>query len=180
MRTGVGELYSDITDEMLVAAARDEEHLQLSRELNLRSVMIVPLLARGRTLGTITLIRTAPVADFTAADLVAAEDLGRRAGLAIDNARLYEETANVATELQRAVLPDRLGEPDGWDCAAYYRPDGQAEVGGDFYDAVELSDGRVAMFIGDVMGHGIQAAAAMAQMRASVRAFVTVDPDPPR
>ncbi len=53
------------------------------------------------------------------------------------------------------MLPDELGELNGWDSAVYYRPDGQADVGGDFYDAVELSDGRIALFIGDVMGHGI-------------------------
>ncbi len=64
VRTGVGELVTDITDEMLVASARDEEHLQLSRELKLRSVMIVPLLARGRTLGTITLIRSVAVGEL--------------------------------------------------------------------------------------------------------------------
>jgi GAF domain-containing protein len=178
VRTGVGELTSDITDEMLVAAARDEQHLQLSRELNLRSVMIVPLLARGRTLGTITLIRSAPSPNFVVADLAAAEDLGRRAGIAIDNARLYHDAANVAAELQRAVLPDELGELEGWQSAVYYRPDGHADVGGDFYDAVELPDGRLAVFVGDVMGHGIKAAASMAQVRAAIRAFVTVDPDP--
>jgi serine phosphatase RsbU (regulator of sigma subunit) len=174
----VGELTRDITDEMVAASARDEEHLKLSRELNLRSAMVVPLLARGRALGTITLIRSAPSSNFDAEDLAAAEDLGRRAGMAIENARLYNDAANVATELMRAVLPDRLGGLDGWLTSVCYRPDGEAEVGGDFYDAVTLPDGRLAMFIGDVMGHGIQAAAAMAQVRAAIRAFVTVDPGP--
>jgi serine phosphatase RsbU (regulator of sigma subunit) len=98
--------------------------------------------------------------------------------MAIDNARLYNDAANVATELMRAVLPDQLGGLDGWLTSVCYRPDGDAEVGGDFYDAVTLPDGRLAMFIGDVMGHGIHAAAAMAQVRAAIRAFVTVDPDP--
>jgi GAF domain-containing protein len=178
IRTGIGELYRDITDDMLTAGARDEEHLRLTRELDPRSVIIVPLSARSHTLGTMTLIRTGRGRNFDHADLLVAEDLGRRAGVAIDNARLYQETANVAMQLQRAVLPDRLAGPPLWDSAAYYHPDGRADVGGDFYDCVDLPDGRVALFIGDVMGHGIPAAAAMAQMRASIRAFLTVGPEP--
>lgn len=178
VRTGVSELYAQVTDEMLVATARDEQHLRLSRELQLHSVVIVALIARGRTLGTITLIRAEKQQQFTDADVSLAEDLGSRAGVAIDNARLYDQTANVALQLQSAVLPDHLDELPGWETASHYSPDGQAQVGGDFFDAVRLPDGRLALFIGDVMGHGIQAAATMAQMRAAVRAFLTVDPDP--
>lgn len=178
VRTGVSELYAEITDDMLVAAARDEEHLRLSRELQLRSVIIAPLMARGRALGAITLIRTEAQQPFTEADLELAQDLGSRAGVAIDNARLYDETANVALELQRAILPDHLDELEGWETASHYHPDGNAQVGGDFFDAVRLPDGRLAVFIGDVMGHGIQAAATMAQVRAAVRAFLTDNPDP--
>ena len=177
-RTGVGELTCDITEEMLRAGARDPQHVRLLRELEVRSVIIVPLLGLAGPTGTITLIRSHPSPNFTPADLVLAEDLGRRAGVAIDNARLYDDVVNVATELRRAVLPDRLGQLAGWQIGACYRPAGRAEVGGDFYDAVPLPDGRLAIFIGDVMGHGIQAAAAMAQMRAAVRALLTIDPEP--
>jgi GAF domain-containing protein len=178
LRTGVGELVRDITDEMLQAGAQDPEHLQLLRELDLRSAMTVPLQGMTGSTGTITLIRSHPSPSYTPADLIVAEDLGRRAGVAIDNARLYDDVANVAAELQRAVLPDRLAQLPGWEVGACYRPDGRAEVGGDFYDAVALRDGRLAFFLGDVMGHGIQAAAAMAQMRSAVRALLTVDPEP--
>jgi GAF domain-containing protein len=178
VRSGIGELTSDITDEMLIAVARDEEHLRLCRELNMRSVIIVPLLARGATLGTMTLIRAEPSPKFNGSDLSVAEDLGRRAGVAIDNARLFDETANVAMQLQQALLPGHLGELAGWQTCAHYSPDGHADVGGDFFDAVVLPDGRLALFIGDVMGHGIAAAATMAQIRAAIRAFLTVDPDP--
>lgn len=178
VRTGVSELYTEITDDMLVAAARDEEQLRLSRGLQLRSVIIVPLMARGRALGAVTLIRTETQQPFTQADLELAQDLGARAGVPIDNARLYDETANVALELQRAVLPDHLDHLEGGETASHYRPDGDAQVGGDFFDAVGLPDGHLAAFIGDVMGHGIQAAATMAQMRAAVRAFLTDNHDP--
>ncbi|MCW2594939.1 MAG: hypothetical protein JWP39_827 [Jatrophihabitans sp.] len=177
IRTGRSELYSEISDEMLVAGAHDEEHLRLSRELNLRSALVVPLSARGRTLGAITLVRAESMVRYTEADLAVAEDLGRRAGVAIDNAILHGQAQDVALQLQRAVLPERLEIP-GWDIASHYAPGGSAEVGGDFYDAVDLSDGRLALFIGDVMGHGLAAAAAMAHMRAAVRAFLSSEPDP--
>jgi serine phosphatase RsbU (regulator of sigma subunit) len=178
VRTGVSELYETISDEMIVAGARDEEHLQLARDLQLRSALVVPLTVRGRTLGAITLIRAETEQLYGPSDLAVAEDLGRRAAAAIDNAQLHSQTRDVALQLQRAVLPENLDIVPGWQVAAHYEPGGHAEVGGDFYDAVALPDGRLAVFIGDVMGHGVSAAAAMAQLRASVRAFISVDSAP--
>lgn len=178
VRTGVSELYPEISDETLVAGARDEEHLRLSRELNLRSAMVVPLTVRGRVLGAITMIRSETRRRYGPADLLVAEDLGRRAAAAIDNAQLHSQTRDVALQLQRAVLPDELNNVPGWQVAVHYEPGGDAEVGGDFYDAIALPDGRLAVFIGDVMGHGVAAAAAMAHVRASVRAFLSVDAEP--
>jgi GAF domain-containing protein len=178
VRTGVSELIAEITDEMLVAAAQDSEHLRLARELNLRSALVVPLKARGRTLGTITFIRAETDQRYTPADLAVAEDLGRRAGVAIDNALLFSQTRDVALQLQHAVLPDRLDDIPGWQIATYYSPGGHAEVGGDFYDAIPIENGALAVIIGDVMGHGVAAAAAMAHIRAAVRAYLCVDPDP--
>jgi len=178
VRTGVSELYPEITDDMLVAGAVDAQHLQLTRDLNLRSALIVPLQARGRTLGAITLVRAETPQHYGPADLAVAEDLARRAGIAIDNAELHSQTREVALQLQRAVLPARLDDIAGWDVATHYRPAARNEVGGDFYDAVALPGGQLVAFIGDVMGHGVAAAAAMAQMRAAVRAYVATDPDP--
>jgi GAF domain-containing protein len=178
VRTGRSELYESITDEMLVAAARDEEHLRLCRELDLRSAIVVPLNVHDRTFGAITLIRAERDRRYGPADLAMAEDLGRRAATAIENAQLHSATSDVARELQRAVLPADLDTIPGWRVAAYSQPGDASGVGGDFYDAVPLPDGRLAVFIGDVMGHGVQAAAAMASLRASVRAFMSVDPAP--
>ena len=178
VRTGRSELFEEITDDMLVAGAVDEEHLRIARQLNLRSAVVVPIHGRDRPLGAITLIHADSGRRYTAADLSVAEDLGRRAGAAIENARLHSQTRDVALQLQRAVLPDALDPVPGCETATYYEPGGHAGVGGDFYDAVALPDGRVALFIGDVMGHGVAAAAAMAHVRASIRAFLTVDPDP--
>jgi GAF domain-containing protein len=179
-RTGRSQLVVEITDEMLAAAARDAEHLRRARELRLRSAVVVPLVGADRTLGAITLIRSENERPYGPDDLAVAEELGRRAGTAVENALLHGQVRDTAVRLQRAVLPERLAEVPGWRLAAHYEPGGAAEVGGDFYDAVALPDGRLAVCIGDVMGHGVPAAAAMAQVRASVRALLTVDPAPER
>jgi GAF domain-containing protein len=177
-RTGQSEFYPEITDEMLVAGAHDDEHLRLSRELNLRGALVVPLPGRDTTLGVLTLVRTDNSPRYARSDLVLAEEVGRRAGVAIENARLYGQTQDVALQLQRAVLPEGIDTIARWEVAAHYAPGGRVGVGGDFYDAVPLPDGSLALAIGDVMGHGVAAAAAMAQIRAATRAFLSLDPDP--
>jgi PAS domain S-box-containing protein len=178
LHTGRSELIPDIPDELLVAAARDEEHLRLTRELNLRSAITVPLKAHGRVLGVITWVAGDASRRFDETDLAFAEDLARRAAVAIDNSQLHSETREAAARLQRAVLPEALTPIPGWDLAALYLPAGRTEVGGDFYDVIALVDGRLVMFVGDVMGRGVAAAAAMAQMRSAVRAYLAIDPAP--
>ena len=178
MRTGKSEWIPEITDEILVAAAVDQEQLQLARDLHLRSAVTVPLIARDRVLGVITWVSAESERLFTEEDLSLAEDLAKRAAIAIDNAELHSETLAAAVHLQHAVLPDAMPDVPGWVVASHYSPSGRTEVGGDFYDAVPLTDGRLALFVGDVMGRGVAAAAAMAQMRAAVRAFTAVDPTP--
>jgi GAF domain-containing protein len=177
-RTGRSEFYPEVTDEMLAAGARDEEHLRLSRELNLRGGMVVPVPGRDATLGVLTLVRTNGSAPYASSDLVLAEEVGRRAGVAIENARLYGQSQDVALQLQRAVLPEAVDVIPYWEVGAHYEPGGRVGVGGDFYDAVSLPNGSLAIAIGDVMGHGVRAAAAMAQIRAATRAFLSLDPDP--
>lgn len=178
IRTGVSELIPEITDEMLVAAAQDEEHLGAVRELRLRSALTVPLTVRGNNLGVISWVRGDDGRRFTASDLSFGEDLARRAAVAIDNSHLHSEVREVAIRLQRAVLPAELPPTPGWDAAVCYLPAGRTEVGGDFYDVVPLGDGRVVVFVGDVMGRGVPAAAAMAQMRSAIRTLIAVDPHP--
>lgn len=178
IRTGRSELIAEITDEMLVAGARDDEHLRIARELALYSAVTVPLIARGRTLGVITWVSAESKRRYTQADLEFAEDIARRAAVSIDNSELHSETLAVAVRLQHAVLPAALPVIDACDVAARYLPSGRTEVGGDFYDVIVLADGRVALFVGDVMGRGVEAAASMAQMRASVRAYIAADPLP--
>jgi serine phosphatase RsbU (regulator of sigma subunit) len=178
MRTGRSELIHEITDEMLQASVQDEEQLQIALDLQLRSALTVPLVARGRVLGVISWVSAESDRLYTEDDLALAEDLAKRAAVAIDNAELHSETLAAAVQLQHAVLPDAMPEVPGWEVASYYSPSGRTDVGGDFYDAVPLGDGRIALFVGDVMGRGVSAAAAMAQMRSAVRAYVAVDPAP--
>ncbi len=180
MRTGRSELIAEVTDEMLVVAAVDEEHLRIARELQLRSGLIVPLVARGKVRGVITWVAAESDRRYTEDDVGFAEDLARRAAVAIDNAELYSHTLAAAVRLQEAVLPERMPDVPGFEIASYYDPSGRTDVGGDFYDVIPLVDGRLAVFVGDVMGRGVEAAAAMAQMRAAVRAYTAIDPQPSR
>ncbi len=177
-RTGQPLLLPRITDAMLEEIAQDAEHLAVARELHVRSAMLVPLLVRGRAMGVITWVSTDESRCYDEDDLRFAEHLARRSASALDNAELYSQTLAVAEQLQRAVLPESVTGTDDWEVHCHYQPSGRTEVGGDFYDAFALEDGRVVAFVGDVMGRGVAAAAAMAGMRASVRAFASVDPTP--
>ncbi|HEY9879290.1 MAG TPA: ATP-binding protein [Leptolyngbyaceae cyanobacterium] len=103
LRTGQAECYPVVSDEQLVAAARDAEHLRVLREVGLRSVMLVPLSARGRTLGVITFIAAESGRLYNSDDLSLAEELARRAAIALDNARLYQEAQAARQAAERAV-----------------------------------------------------------------------------
>jgi PAS domain S-box-containing protein len=100
MRTGKAKIYTDIPDSMLIALAQDAEHFKILQELGLASAMVVPLVARGRTLGAITFASENPAHRYTDSDLHFAEELARRAALGIDNARLYSDAQNALTEVQ--------------------------------------------------------------------------------
>jgi GAF domain-containing protein len=178
IRSGTSLLVPEVTDEMLVASAEDEEHLQIARDLKLCSALTVPLSARGRVLGVMTWAAAESERRFGPADLAFAEDLARRAAVAIDNAELHSQTLVAAVQLQQAVLPEAMPALPDWEIASHYSPSGRTEVGGDFYDAIPIGGGRLAVFVGDVMGRGVHAAAAMAQMRSAVRAYAAVDPSP--
>jgi PAS domain S-box-containing protein len=174
IRTGRSELYAEIPDETLVELARDEDHLRLLRELGLRSGMIVPLNAHGRTLGALTLALAESDRTYGEDDLEFAEDLARRAASAVENSMMYRDEHEAAVTLQRALLPRKLPQPPGIRLAARYLPAGVGlEVGGDWYDVIERADGRIVLVIGDVAGRGIRAASIMGQLRTAVRAFAT-------
>ena len=165
LRTGAPEHVEDITGEQLAAVARDEQHLELLRAIGFRSVLIVPLGPDEQPIGTLTLVLAEQDRRFAAADVALARELARRATTAIENARLYSERTAIAHTLQAGLLPGRLDPPPGYDVAVLFRPAGAAnEVGGDFYDLVQL-DGHWLAFVGDVAGKGAVAAAVTARAR---------------
>ncbi|WP_142058942.1 SpoIIE family protein phosphatase [Pseudonocardia kunmingensis] len=140
--------------------------------LRLRSVMVVPVRARGRVLGALTLMTQHPYGRrYGQRDLHLATDIAGRAGLAIDNARLYETEHAAAATLQRSLLPV-VSDVDGVQVATRYRVgvDGN-QVGGDWYDVLDLPDGALGLAIGDVVGHDLIAAAAMGQLRGVLRSY---------
>ena len=133
-------------------------------------LIIAPMTAGGRTFGTLTLASAESGRLFEAADVQLAEELARRAGVAIENSRLYTERTRIAHTLQAELLPDRLPEIPGVVLAARYRAAGELnEVGGDFYDVFPRSETDWALVVGDVSGKGAEAAAITALARYSLR-----------
>ncbi len=180
IRTGEPELHEEISEEMLVAGARDAEHLAAIRELGPVSAMCLPLTARGRTLGAITLVSAESGRHFDSSDLELALDLARRAAMAVDNSELYRREHEAAVTLQQALLPARLPTLRGAELASRYLPAVAAiEVGGDWYDVVENDFGEVTLSVGDVAGHGARAASIMGQLRTALRAYVLDGYSPP-
>ena len=181
IRTGESQLHPEIDDSLLRVAARDETHLKLLRALGLRSAMTVPLTARGRPLGALTFASAESGRIFGPRDLALAEELGQRAGAAIENARLYRERSHIAQTLQASLLPPRLPDIPGAELAARYRAAGEAvDVGGDFYDVFPTGDGRWAAVLGDVLGKGPSAAAMIGLTRHTLRTAAMRESDSAR
>ncbi|MFM9453817.1 SpoIIE family protein phosphatase [Streptomyces europaeiscabiei] len=146
------------------------------RRFKIHSVMMVPLLARGVTLGVIHLMRHRTADVFGPDDLVLAEEIAARAALSIDNARRFTRERRTALTLQRSLLPERLPEVVAMDLAHRYLPAGPGdEIGGDWFDVISLSGGRVALAVGDVVGHGVHASATMGRLRSAVRTLADAD-----
>ncbi|MET7597622.1 SpoIIE family protein phosphatase [Streptomyces sp. NPDC005481] len=153
------------------------EQQRLFTETGMHSAAIAPIRGLRDVLGALTLGRSQRPGAFTAGDLPLLEDLTRRAGLALDNARLYERQRKVAETMQRHLLP-QLPTVPGVEMTARYVPAPHASsVGGDWYDAFTLADSANALVIGDVVGHDLDAAAGMAQVRNMLRAFAWSHPD---
>ena len=171
MRSGTTMSGLEMDEAFLRATSRDDEHFRVIRELGFQSYVCAPLVARGRILGAITLVSTSPERRYGEAEVEMAEDLARRAALAVDNARLYGERTRVARALQASLLPKSLPPVPGFEVAARYQAAGEGnEVGGDFYDLFDTDDGGWAVVIGDVCGKGPEAAAVTGQARYTVRA----------
>jgi PAS domain S-box-containing protein len=148
----------------------EPEDRAIYEEAGLGTCLIVPLIFRGQTRGTLHLVSVDPASRRPEITLDIAEELAHRAALAIDNSRQYEREHRVAMALQHALLPTRLPSHPRIDLSYAYRPaERESRIGGDWYDAFAISEGRVAISIGDVAGHGLEASVAMNEARQALR-----------
>ena len=179
LRSGRPEHYPEIPDEVLAASAVDEEHLGLLRELGMVSAMCVPMTAAGETVGAITMASAESGRRFGLRELMLAQELGLRAGAAIENARLYRQRSDIARTLQASLLPPELPSIERIETAAVYRPAGEGfDVGGDFYDLFTTGENRWYAVVGDVCGKGPEAAATTAMVRYTLRALAVGGTEP--
>ena len=159
----------DLGDWPHVAA--DAEHRGVLNAVGVHSLIVVPLTARGRTFGAMTLATGDSELTYSREDLGLAEDLARRAALSIDNARLFADRTHVAKVLQASLLPPELPEVPGARLAARYRAAvAGSDIGGDFYDVFQTADNRWSVVLGDVSGKGTDAAVLTGLARHTVRA----------
>jgi PAS domain S-box-containing protein len=177
LRTGESVVLDPL--DQLIDAIADDRQRELVRGLGTRAGMLVPLRARGTARGVLALGFPELPADERDELLDRFEDLGRRAALALDTARLYAERSAVAQTLQRSLLPPALPDVPGLEIAARYLAAGDGnEVGGDFYDCFPTGDGEWAVVIGDVCGKGAEAATVTALARHTIRAAAVHDRRP--
>ena len=157
-----------------VFAGRDPRPLLQSRAL-----LVSPLIARGTALGNLTLLRRPDRPAFDEREIAMVEELCRRTAVCVDNGRLYQRESRAAEELQKTMLPDAPPVVAGAQICYRYVPANEAvRVGGDWFDAIPLPGGRLALVVGDVMGHGLTSAAIMGQFRTAVRTLAAQDLPP--
>ncbi|MQA97096.1 MAG: SpoIIE family protein phosphatase [Streptosporangiales bacterium] len=181
MVTGEPEVVRRSTPEITARIAgrfRDRDITELILD---RSILIAPLIARGTVLGNFVLFRKPERPPFDELETATAQELGRRAALSIDNARLYQREVHAAAALQRSMLPRELDEVYGAPVSHRYLPAMHTQaIGGDWFDAIPLPGSRIGLVVGDVMGHGVHSAAAMGQFRTAVRTLASLDLPPAR
>ena len=173
-RTGTAEINAAITADDLVREGVAPDERELLAELGICSAAILPLTARGTVLGALTVAMSEASGRSCTPDLVdLAASIAAGAALALDNARLFAEQAEVTAAVQRTLLPAELPRIPGVRLAARYRAAGRSnDVGGDFYDVFDAGDGEWAFVIGDVVGKGAEAAAITSLVRATLQAAV--------
>jgi serine phosphatase RsbU (regulator of sigma subunit) len=157
----------------------DPDRTRIIRKFGMHSWMVVPLQARGKVLGIMSFLRTKNPAPFSRVDLFLAEGLAARASLSLDNAQRYSREHATALALQRDLLPHVLRSGDAVEVASRYLPaDKHGGVGGDWFDAIPMSRGRVALMVGDVVGHGINAASTMGRLRMVLNTLTNLELPP--
>ncbi|MGY3205220.1 SpoIIE family protein phosphatase [Streptomyces sp. TE5632] len=179
MTTGEPVLVPRITEEMGHAIASQFEKRDIRPLITGRSMLVVPLKARNAVLGFMILLRHPERQDFNDMDRVTGAELAARAGLVLDNARMYTYQENVAETLQESMLPHIPPRMAGCEIATRYLPGTLlGRVGGDWFDSVKLPGARTAFVVGDVMGHGLNSAAMMGQLRTAVQTMAALDLPP--
>ncbi|MER5302339.1 SpoIIE family protein phosphatase [Streptomyces lasiicapitis] len=179
MTSGEPVLVPRITEEMGNAIASQFEKRDIRPLINHRSMLVVPLKARNVVLGFMILLRHRERPVFNDMDRVTGAELAARAGLVLDNARMYTYQESVADTLQDSMLPHIQPRMSGCDIATRYLPGTLlGRVGGDWFDSVKLPGARTALVVGDVMGHGLNSAAMMGQLRTAVQTMAALDLPP--
>ena len=178
--TGDSALLDVVDDSDLARIAHGPGQLRVLRELGIRSAIVVPMRIRDRTLGAISFYTSDSLRRLNEQDLELAEQLGRRAAVAVENSRLHTMLAGVAETLAQSLMPSPLPELPGWEVAALYQPavvEERVEIGGDFYEVFDAGPAPLAL-IGDVTGHGVAAATLTGLMRHGARFAGRLDPRP--
>ncbi|MFB7268121.1 SpoIIE family protein phosphatase, partial [Streptomyces nojiriensis] len=157
--------------------AQDPPRAQAIVDYGIHSLIAAPLMARGVVLGVVNFWRSQKQEPFDEDELSLAEELVARAAVSMDNARRYTREHALAVTLQRSLLPRALPEQSAMDVAHFYLP-AQSGVGGDWFDVIPLAGCRVALVVGDVVGHGLHAAATMGRLRTAVHNFSSLDLPP--
>ena len=181
LRTGRPVQLAPIDDERVKPTLPTEEVRAAWQRLDTTSAVVVPLRARGETFGVLVLMNSGARPPHSAQEITTAVEVARRGALALDNARLYGRQLAVAETLQRSLLsPPTHADSQRLEIAVRYRPAARyQEVGGDWYDAFVQPDGATALVIGDVVGHDVEATAAMSQIRSMLRALAYDQPGSP-
>ena len=178
LRNGRPMVIHEVNVELLEKVAT-RHLLEVIRELEPRSAVTIPLRTRGRTIGSLVAYWSQTPRRYVGADLPLFEELTKRAAVSIAHARLYEREREIAAEFQRAALPISLPQVRGLRFDGIYVPASDRELlGGDWYDALRLNDGRIVISVGDVAGSGLSAAVIMASMRQVIRGVAQVYADP--
>ncbi len=175
-----GSGHSELVTDLAAATgwqAQDPVRAQKIIDYGIHSLVAAPIQARGAVLGMVNFWRCGDHEPFDEEELSLAEELVARAAVSIDNARRYTREHAMAVTLQRSLLPRALPEQNALDIAYRYLP-AQANVSGDWFDVIPLPGGRVALAVGDVVGHGLHAAATMGRLRTAVHNFSTLDLPP--
>ncbi|MFF3246774.1 SpoIIE family protein phosphatase [Streptomyces sp. NPDC002870] len=177
---GFGSGRTELVPDLSAATgwhAQDPDRTRMIVEYGIHSLIAVPLQARGVILGVANFWRSQEPQPFEEDDLSLAEELVARAAVSIDNARRYTREHTLAVTLQRSLLPRALPEQSALDVAHRYLP-ALSGVSGDWFDVIPLPGSRVALVVGDVVGHGLHAAATMGRLRTAVHNFSTLDLPP--